>query len=111
MLVVLIGVGALFILGGLRALGLALSLIQRLLDKAQHKFPLGELASGAGILPLQMGFDALEKGFIDLDSMILLLFVIASLPPFSFILKYSVSRLVMYWAVVRPAYSRPSQIF
>ena len=32
-----------------------------------------------------------------------LLFIMAAVPPFSFIVKYSVSRLVMYWAVVWPA--------
>ena len=35
--------------------------------KPQHELPLGELVPGAGGLPLQMGFDALEKGFVDLE--------------------------------------------
>ena len=40
-----------------------------------------------------------------------LLFVMVMFPPFSFILKYSVSSSVMYCAVVRPAASLASEIF
>lgn len=67
MLVIVIVAGVLLVLGGLRVPGFALGFLQGRLDEPQHEFPLSELAPGAGGLPLQMGFDALEKGFVDLE--------------------------------------------
>ena len=76
----LISIAALIRLGGVARLllmlaadlilgfpDLPLGFVQGLLDQPQHELPLGEFVSGAVGLPLQVGFDALEKGLVDLE--------------------------------------------